>query len=337
MTAADDFLRSVRVGGETLSALYDQWTPQAVVPLADDITCLTFSDPLTGRNAVWYLDESHNYCGSHIEVVQRMRPDDILGAVAPWFDELARNALSATPTLLRDAPAMPLFLATQLAAAWSVRVLMDLRQIQTSLAGQEQILAQIGQSSLSAKQIRRILGSRVGPETLVVLSPLTDIPLRAQISFVVDHQLIYRFHDPEADCVFYLAWWEKQLDKPPSFYCPKAAILVSDEAMAGMLPSLILGWYLSNPEHVASIAEALAFEARDYGLGTASSLQFDPATEAALPPPPSTASADMISESWAFLAQNPTRPASPAETRQEAEKKQTGRLFDKLRSYVKKK
>ncbi|NVN02871.1 MULTISPECIES: hypothetical protein [Asaia] len=336
MSAADDLLRGIRVDGETLTALYDQWAPQEIIALDDDIRCLTLSDTMSGRQAVWYLDGENNYCGSHIEVVQRLHPQQILAAVAPWFDELARHSLSAAPTSLDSAPRVPLFLATQLAAAWCVRVLTDMRQTQTSLTEQDQDLATLDERTLSSRQVRRLLGTRIGPESLVVLSPLSDRPLRSQISFVIEHQLIHRFYDPEADCTFYLSWWERQLDKPPSFYCPKANLLVSDENMAGMLPAMILGWYLSNPHHAATIADAQAFEARDYGLGNASSLLVEVEADSSLPPAPETTSADMISESWAFLHQNPSEIAAPASQGQRQEKKQSGRLFGRLRSLVKK-
>lgn len=247
MSAVDDLLRGIRVDGEALTALYDQWIPQEIVALDDDIRCLTLSDAMSGRQAVWYLDGENHYCGSHIEVVQRLHPQQILSAVAPWFDELARHSLSATPTALQDAPRVPLFLATQLAAAWCVRVLTDMRQIQTSLAEQDQEIATLGERTLSSRQIRRLLGTRIGPESLVVLSPLSDRPLRSQISFVIEHQLVHRFYDPEADCSFYLSWWERQLDKSPSFYCPKTNLLVSDENMAGMLPAMILAGISATP------------------------------------------------------------------------------------------
>ena len=336
MSAIDDLLRGIRVDGEALTALYDQWIPQEIVALDDDIRCLTLSDAMSGRQAVWYLDGENHYCGSHIEVVQRLHPQQILSAVAPWFDELARHSLSATPTALQDAPRVPLFLATQLAAAWCVRVLTDMRQVQTSLTEQDQEIATLGERTLSSRQVRRLLGTRIGPESLVVLSPISDTPLRSQISFVIEHQLVHRFYDPEADCTFYLSWWERQLDKSPSFYCPKANLLVSDENMAGMLPAMILGWYLSNPHHVATIADAQAFEARDYGLGSASSLLVEIDTGNTLPPAPETTSADMISESWAFLHRNPSEIAPQGAQNPRQEKKQSGRLFERLRSLVKK-
>ncbi|GAB6853078.1 hypothetical protein [Asaia astilbis] len=336
MSAADDFLRSVRVDGEKLDGLYDQWIPQEVIALADDIQCLTLTDTLSGRQAVWYLDGERNYCGSHIEVVQRLHPQQILSTVAPWFDDLVRHSLSSTPHPVEGAPEMPFFLAAQLAAAWSVRTLGDLRQIQTSLAGQDQEFASVGGRVLSARQIRRILGTRIGPESLIVLSPLTDKPLKSQVSFLAENQLIHRFYDAEAGCTFYLSWWERQLDKAPTFYCPLANLIVSDEGMAGMLPSVILGWYLSHPEHVTVIAEALAFEARDYGLGNASSLQIDKQPEKGLPPAPAAASAEMISESWAFLHRNPSTPAAEPTKREEQQEKKSGRLFDRLRSLVNK-
>lgn len=336
MSLAETFLETATVEGEKITTLYDQWTPLEVVPLADDITCLLLQDAMSGRQAVWYFDESRHYCGSHIEVVQRLQPNDILTTVSPWFDTLARHSLSASPIALHDARPVPPFLATQLAAAWSVRMLGDLRQLQTALVEQHKDIAHVGEAALSARQVRRLLGTRVGPESLIVLSPFSDIPLRSQISFVVDHQLIHRFHDPEHDCSFYLAWWEKRLDQQPSFYCPKANIIISDEGMAGMLPSLILGWYLANPGHVGSIDAAQAFEARDYGLGQASGLTIDHAdTEPALSSAPAASSADMISESWAFLHQH--HPGDdPAPGRQSDHKPSSG-LLDRLRSLVKKK
>ncbi|GBQ88241.1 hypothetical protein AA0535_1491 [Asaia krungthepensis NRIC 0535] len=332
----DAFLRTVTIDGEAVSSLYDQWTPQEIVPLADDITCLVLADAFSGRKAVWYLDESRAYCGSHIEVVQRLQPHDILSTVSPWFDSLVRHSLAAAPQPLHDARAVPLFLATQLAAAWSVRMLGDLRQIQTALLEKGQSIAQVGEKALSTRQVRRIMGTRIGPESLVVLSPFTEKPLRSQISFVVDHQLIHRFHDAELDCSFYLAWWEKQLDKPPSFYCPKANVIISDETMAGMLPSLILGWYLSHPEHVDIIASAPGFEARDYGLGSASSLRIDtPEAAVPLPAAPNASSADMISESWAFLQHH--HPAAETPSADKKDEKSSARLLGRLRSFVKKK
>ncbi|WP_025885237.1 hypothetical protein [Asaia prunellae] len=337
MNAPDDLLRNIRVDGECLTTLYDQWVPQEMIVLTDDIRCLVMHDPLSGREAVWYLDGENNYCGSHIEAVQRLHPQQILSAVAPWFDDLTRYSLSASPVGIPDAPLMPNFLATQLAAAWCVRTLTETRQLQTALAEQDKDIAHFGEKTLSARRVRRLLGTRVGPESLVVLSPLTDIPLRSQISFVSNRQLVHRFYDKETDCSFYLSWWEKQLDQLPSFYCPKANLLVSDETMAGMLPALILGWYLSNPHHVASIADAQAFEARDYGLGQASALLAESeAVETTLPHAPETTSADMISESWAFLSQNPSSPTPVEEQRTLQEKKQSGRLFERLRSFVKK-
>ncbi|BAT20776.1 hypothetical protein [Asaia bogorensis] len=336
MTNAEAFLKTAQIDGETIGSLYDQWLPQELISLADDITCVTFSDALSDRKAVWYFNESREYCGSHVEVVQRLQPSDILSSVSPWFDALFRNALSATPSALGGARPLPLFLATQLAAAWSVRMMADLRQVQTALIEQDREIARVDDKPLSARDVRRLLGARIGPETLVVLSPFSGAPLRSQISFVVDHQLIHRFYDPELDCAFYLAWWERQLDAPPSFYCPKANVVVSDETLAGMLPSLILGWYLGTPEHAEMIAQAQAFEARDYGLGKASSLMSEVnAPSAPLPAVPDAASADMISESWAFLHQHQPAGHSPADTSKDP--KPSGKLIDRLRSLVKKK
>ncbi|WP_122050707.1 hypothetical protein [Asaia bogorensis] len=336
MSDAEVFLQSALVDGEKISSLYDQWISQDVIPLADDITCVTFKDSFSNRQAVWYFNESREYCGSHIEVVQRLRPDDILAAVSPWLDALSRTSLSSTPSVIANAPSLPLFLSTQLAAAWSVRMMANLQQIQTALAEQEREITRVHGKPLSARDLRRLLATRIGQETLVVLSPFSGAPLRSQISFVADHRLIHRFHDPELDCAFYLAWWEKQIEAPPSFYCPHAGIIVSDETMAGMLPSLILGWYLSNPDHVNLITGAQAFEARDYGLGKASSLMADPTTSGvALPSVPDAASADMISESWAFLHQNPQTATSLSE--QKKDPQPSGKLIKRLRSLIKKK
>ena len=336
MNPAEAFLDTATMDGEKITSLYDQWVAKDVVYLADDIICLTLQDAMSGRQAVWYFDESRSYCGSHIEVVQRLQPADILTTVSPWFDTLARHALSASPEPLPDARPIPLFLATQLAAAWSVRMMGDLRQLQTALLEQNKEVARIDDAVLSSRRIRRLLGTRVGPESLVVLSPFSDAPLWSQISFVVDHQLIHRFYDTEHDCCFYLSWWEKQLDQQPGFYCPKANILISDDGMAGMLPSLILGWYLSNPDHVGAIEAAQAFEARDYGLGQASSLTIDTVEDKpALSSAPSASSADMISESWAFLHQH--HPGDdPAPSHKNDHKPSSG-LLGRLRSLVKKK
>ncbi|NIE79259.1 hypothetical protein [Asaia sp. As-1742] len=336
MSGAETFLASARIEGEEIGSLYDQWLPQDVVRLADDVTCVTFKDALSERQAVWYFDANRDYCGSHIEVVQRLQPDDVLATVSPWFDSLSRTSLAAMPSPARDSLALPLFLSTQLAAAWSVRMMADLQQIQTALVEQEREITRVEGTALSARDLRRLLATRIGRETLVVLSPFSGLPLRSQISFVVDHRLIHRFYDEGLDCAFYLAWWEKQIDAPPSFYCPKANIIVSDENMAGMLPSLVLGWYLSTPDHVSMIMGAQAFEARDYGLGKASALMAESHTpDATLPSAPDAASADLISESWAFLHQHKSNGSIVPDPKKDP--RPAGGLFNRLRSIVKKK
>lgn len=337
MTLGEALLNSVTIDGEPVSGLYDQWSPAEHVVLADNVQCLTFHDPLSGRSAVWYLDGNACYCGSHIEVVQRLRPEEICDTVAPWFDDLARHALVSSPTPLPDIPPMPLFLAVQLAAAWAVRNLADVRLIQSALLGKDRSADRPEDLPIAPRQLHRLLGTRIAPETLVVLSPFTDRPLRSQISFSVDHQIIHRFCDPETDTVFYLVWWEKQLDQSPSLYFPESRLIVSDIDLAGMIPPRILGWYMSTPDHVSLIAEAREFEAQDFGLGSASSLLASPENTASPPTTPEDVStADMISESWAFLHRTQDEPSESPAAEDSTRTRPSGSLLGRLRSLVRK-
>lgn len=339
MSVAEHVLRTITVDGERLDALYDQWSPEHWVQLDDEIACLTFHDPISGHSAVWYLNADHAYCGSHIEVVQRLSTQDIITCISPWFDTLSKHSLATQPLHPESVPTIPPFLAIQLAGAWCVRQLNDLKQIHTSLIEQNQSLDGIEESGLTARQVRRLLATRIGPESLVVLSPFSDAPLRSQISFVVDHKLVHRFHDPEKDSAFYLAWWERQLDTPPIFYCPHLKIVIGDDGQAPLLPGQILGWYLSHPEHVTTIEQAHLFEARDYGLGQASSLLNDLPNEDAStnqPIPETMPSADMISESWALLHQPRVEMAPDLQNASSIQKK-SDKLFERMRSLIQKK
>ncbi|GAJ28685.1 hypothetical protein [Acidomonas methanolica] len=273
-------LEGVTRDGKPVARLYDQWEPGLAVRISGEALGLILRDRDSGRETVWYLDETRAVRGCHIEALEGMSLDTAMGPIAASLAELAVHSLAGTPR------PPPLFLpeaatclASQIAAAWSVRHFAGMTLRSVAEARSSDGLAASG-PALDTSAVRRLLETRPGAAARVLLSPFDDTPLRAQITIAVEGFSVHRFHAEAQDAAFYLAWPERETAQPsglaPVFFCPAARLVIADHPDAVMLPGRLLGWYLTHPAHVRSIAEAASFDAREYGLGHASALASPP-------------------------------------------------------------
>lgn len=295
-------LEGITLDGRPVRGLYDQWEPEQRLQLSSDIQCLLLRDGDSGREAVWYLDAAGSYLGSHIEVTRKFSGNAILAPLEHDLIPLTVSSLATSPAEgLGNLPALPQFLAVQLATAWMVRHPSAISPTQDK-------------QHLTDDSIRRTLATRSGEGPLLTTSPFSSRPLLEQIAFSIEGQRIHRFYDETANSAFYLAWDETQLDQTPTLYCPTAELLISDQPNPTLLPARILGWYMSHPEHIEEIHNALTFSAQDYGLGSASRVSEIPEA------PGHHIENTSKSEAWQYLTNmpesdagsfSPTQPETP--------------------------
>ncbi|UYH51130.1 hypothetical protein N5W20_08580 [Candidatus Kirkpatrickella diaphorinae] len=303
-----NFYRRVRVDGHRLERLYPGWRVEAHVSLSDNISAVVFIEERSARRAAWFLNSRFDYCGSHIEFLLKLDTDDVLDTVAHAFKALYRTSLSKKPLRVasgEDISAMPEFLSLHLSLAWSARNIRNISvstkaEITQKAAAQPEL---IGQWRLSA--ITRLLDTRITAETLIILSPYDDKPLRSQLSFMIEDLLVHRFYDDDADAAFYLIWRRSGLKDPPSLYLPDTGLVISDLEFPALIPAKILAWMLINPSHVQVIEHAQHFDPESFGLGRTSDMtNLSPTPEVLPEHKPTYQRADLISPAWAFLSQS---------------------------------
>lgn len=302
------FYRRIRVDGIRLDRLYPGWRLEAHVCLSDNISAVVFVEEKSGRHATWFLNSRYDYCGSHIEFLRKLNTDDVLDTIAYAFKALYRTSLTRKPSRIvvgDEISAMPEFLSLHLSLAWSARNITNISvatkvDIAEKAKTRPELLGRWRMSTLA-----RLLDTRITAETLIILSPYDDKPLRSQLSFIVDDLLIHRFYDDDADAAFYLVWKRAGLSDAPSIYSPETGLVISELEFPALIPAKILAWMLINPSHVQVIEHAQRFDPESFGLGRTSDLTNSSPELNVLPEQkPTYQRADLISPAWAFLSQS---------------------------------
>ncbi|CAI9121017.1 hypothetical protein [Brytella acorum] len=285
--AQSPLLEGITQDGCPIRNLYDRWEPEQRLQLSPEVQCLLLRDSDSGREAVWYLDTAGCYLGSHIEVTHKFSADAILAPLERDLIPLTLSSLATMPTEgPGNLPALPQFLAIQLAIAWMVRHPSAISPTQDK-------------QHLTDDRIHLTLATRSGEGPLLTTSPYSSRPLLEQIVFSIEGQRVYRFYDETVNSAFYLAWDETQLDQTPALYCPTAELLISDQPNPTLLPARILAWYMSHPEHIEDIHNASVLSAQEYGLGSASRVSEIPEAPGHLTENTSK------SEAWQYLTNMP--------------------------------
>jgi hypothetical protein len=308
MTLAAPIIRD----GAWFDRLYDGWDEIARTALAHGVTGLVLRRAATGQTVCWYLGSDGAVLSTHAAFLEGDVRTVLWRAAESWAVPLVKGSLSGTPDAVPPSSDLPPPLLAEIAGAWAAQNLGAIAIYPASWATTGGMMS--GQTGLAIEDTRiaALLESRVSSEALIVASPFTGAPLRAQIVLDCDELAVHRFHDPEHDAAFYLTWQTRATMERPSFFCPKAHLIVSDQPDPALLPGRILAWYAAHPDHARQIAEAVPFKAHDYGLGRASALTDLKDEEPAVAAPLEHGGSE--SAAWALLrTTDGTGSALPAE------------------------
>ncbi|EHH67028.1 hypothetical protein [Gluconobacter morbifer] len=278
-------LEGVRLDDAPVERLYPGWVALSRQPAAESFEAVVLQDEQSGRQACWWL-ENDSYVGSHVMVLEADVQNRLLTGMDPVFWPLAEGVLAGNSR--EDASRFVTDLAqpalNELTGAWLNRHAPHTILMPPPAPDNGDALTCPDGRVIKENRLKILLSSRRGSEALVVASPFSDLPLRAQLSMPVAGYTAYRFHDEAEQIVFYLIWNDGQPDRRPSFYYPQGPLLISEDPLGAFLPSFILGWYATHPDHAEAIRAARPFRPEDFGVGQASKRSFAKPDNTAPPP-----------------------------------------------------
>lgn len=279
-------LSGIIMNGEAVTHLYPGWEVTSRHDIAAGFSVVLFTESASGREACWWLHEN-TYRGSHVFALSAEDQNALLSAVEPTFKPLSNGVLSHAPEanspLFRDD--LPIIALRELAAAWLGHYALDTLHIPSGHAETGEALTCPNGDLIPEGRITSLLQARPNTDAMVLTSPFSGAPLRAQITLDLISHTGYRFHDKEGDQVFYLIWATNAPEDRPSFYYPKGRLLISDSPMGALMPDWVVAWFAHNPQHITAIENARPFLAEDFGVGRASSTRFQARTTQPTTPP----------------------------------------------------
>nr|WP_294916022.1 hypothetical protein [uncultured Neokomagataea sp.] len=313
-------LGGIILNGEAVTQLYPGWEVTSRHYIADGFSVVLFTESASGREACWWLS-ADTYRSSHALALPADEQHALLNALEPLFQPLTDGVLSGAPnpnaSLFRDD--LPITALRELASVWLDQHTDHLVHIPSGHADSGEALTCPNGDVIPKGRITTLLQTRPNADALVLTSPFSGAPLRAQIPLDLISHTAYRFHDPEAGQIFYLIWPTDVTTERPSFYYPQGRLLISDSPLAALLPDWILTWFAQNPDHSTAIAQARPFLAADFGVGRASTTRFQPqATQTPTPQalssePPRPAAARTAPDFLPVLPQQPVTPHTQKE------------------------
>ncbi|QEH95966.1 hypothetical protein [Gluconobacter thailandicus] len=293
MTAS--LLDGIEIDDSPAGALYPGWTAIDRQPVIGQFEVVVFQDVASRRQACWWVQEGL-YKGSHVLALPPTVQNDLLTAMDPLFWPLAEGVLGGdirddARTFRTDLPETAF---RELAGSWLGRHAPHAVFIAAGHADSGEALTCPDGKPVAEGRMKALLSAKRSGGTLIVSSPFSALPVRAQIEMKLGSSATaYRFHDEAENAVFYLVWDESAPDRRPSFYYPKGPLLISDAPAGPLFPGWILEWYARHSDHADAIRSARPFLPEDFGVGQASSLRAPRTTqdEPAASPPASVAAA----------------------------------------------
>lgn len=276
MTVA--LLDGIKIDGFPVEQLYTGWEAISRHFFAGglDVVLLRLLD---GREACWWVDHTTNeHRGSHVMALPPEIQNQFLTALDPVLWPLAEGVLKTAP-LLPEAffpDALPRTAILEAVGSWISRHAPHAILIPTGHADSGEKLTCPDGRLIGEGRIRSLMATKRGDGPLIIASPFSELPLRAQLVMPLEGMTAYRFHDAAEDVVFYLVCNDVRADVRPSFYYPAGPLLISDEALGALIPGQIMAWYALNPDHKDAIDKARPFLPQDFGVGQASSLRAAP-------------------------------------------------------------
>ncbi|GBR44351.1 hypothetical protein [Neokomagataea thailandica] len=272
-------LSNITLQGEAVTQLYPGWDMTSRHDVAAGLSVVLFTETQSNREACWWL-LSGAYQSSHALTLPAEAQQTLLTALEPLFRPLSDGVLSGSPhadaTFFRRD--LPIAALRELASVWLDQHAEHTVHIPSGHADNGEALTCPNGDLIPEGRVSTLLQTRLNAGALILTSPFSGAPLRAQISLDLISHTAYRFHDTDDGRVFYLIWPVNETSERPSFYYPRGRLLISDSPLAALLPDWILAWFAQNPDHSAAIAQARPFLAEDFGVGRASTVRFQTQT-----------------------------------------------------------
>ncbi|UMM09688.1 hypothetical protein MKW11_06465 [Gluconobacter frateurii] len=279
MTAS--LLDGIEIDGAPAGALYPGWTAIHRQPVVGQFEVVVFQDEASRRQACWWI-ENGVYKASHVLALPPEAQNDLLTAMDPLFWPLAEGVLGGeirddARTFRTD---LPEIVFRELSGCWLGRHAPHAIFIAAGHADSGEALTCPDGKPVAEGRMKALLSAKRTGSTLIVSSPFSALPVRAQIEMKLGSSATaYRFNDEAENAVFYLVWDEKAPDRRPSFYYPKGPLLVSDAPSGPLFPGWILEWFARHADHADAIRSARPFLPEDFGVGQASSLRSPKTTQ----------------------------------------------------------
>jgi len=268
-------LDGIEIDGAPAGALYPGWVALQRQPVIGQFEVVVFQDEVSRRQACWWL-ENGIYRGSHVLALTPPVQNDLLTAMDPLFWPLAEGVLGED--IREDARIfrtdLPEVAFRELSGAWLGRHAPHAIFIAAGHADSGEALTCPDGKPVAEGRMKALLSAKRSGGALIVSSPFSALPVRAQIEMKLGASATaYRFYDEAENTVFYLVWDETAPDRRPSFYYPKGPLLISDAPSGPLFPGWILEWFASHSDHAETIRSARPFLPEDFGVGQASSLR----------------------------------------------------------------
>ncbi|MBS1069452.1 hypothetical protein [Gluconobacter cerinus] len=278
-------LDGIRIDGLPVEQLYPGWIALERHTVVGQFEVILFQDEDSGRQACWWIEDGA-YKGSH---VMALRPDvqnRLLTGMDPVFWPLAEGVLGGD--IRDDATSfrtdLPSTAFRELSGLWLGRHAPHAIFIAAGHADSGEALTCPDGKPVAEGRMKALLSARRGTDVLVVSSPFSAMPVRAQVEMKLGTATAYRFHDALENSVFYLVWNEATPGNRPSFYYPRGPLLISDDPSGPLIPGWILEWFARHSGHADVIRAARPFLPEDFGVGQASSLRTPRVPQAAPAP-----------------------------------------------------